>query len=841
MKLKRFLILSICCLLVFNSTVFDSHAIVDTFTVNLDIKREFNKASVVLDAEVATNNDVEITYTITPESVPASVVPDETPPKEVVLVIDKSGSMQWDVDGDKIYNWSSSSKARINIVKAAAKNFMTNISANSNIKVGIVGYSSSATVYSDLTDASGTTNSTYFENKIDSISAGGGTNIGDGIRKAYYMLGGVDLPNGADLPSDTVSDTSKFIILLTDGQPTVYTANSRDNDDYLFTESGGYSESSNSDGKSYATEFASKLNSSRIAGYEKKYFVAFSNAGNDLQSIAGNINDYKKAVTADDINNIYQDISYQIAAQVSASSVSFVDILPEGLTFISGDSRIVPDGRRLEADLGTVVYNLEGDMYVAEPITMKIIVRASMTGDYKFDDNESMVSYRNVDNERIAKPFSTTDIINYSIDPIKNVDVIRNNHASGNPENKFKLTWDLYSGAEKYKIYKEKPDGTDELVATIDDANTNEYEYIIDVNDDDSTPFKVVGELSNGQPTGAGTIDANTNPSILNLKVERENNTFIVTWDPVDGATGYNIRPQIRSTMGLPDSTPSHFTLIGGKVRYEYELLDPTTYTSFEDVIKFHVDGTKTDADIIGDISEEISLKQLVKTVITSNLKDYNYAKVESTEVGIKVDDNLPDGINLFDPVLKVKVILPENTNVPLEFTYPILKVDSVSDSFDANNNFIAYNNINRIQSTVSTLDTSATYYIKLNDYAGKALPKASELRLKMDFAIAFDSDDTGKINSAIVSQLRTYDNSIELYQIENNIERILTYFYTTKAASEVNNDVYNTKEMIQIQTSVMYNTTEKVIADDYVRDETVGFSTKYIEIDDITTISDEF
>ncbi len=46
---------------------------------------------------------------------------------------------------------------------------------------------------------------------------------------------------------------------------------------------------------------------------------------------------------------------------------------------------------------------------------------------------------------------------------------------------------------------------------------------------------------------------------------------------------------------------------------------------------------------------------------------------------------------------------------------------------------------------------------------------------------------------------------------------------------------------MIEMKTGFMYNSDVKVITDQLTRDVTIGISSEYIKLEDITNISDEF
>lgn len=104
---------------------------------------------------------------------------------DIVLSLDASGSM----DGTPI-----------NKTVEASEKFIESI-FEQDASIGVVSYDDEAMVISPFC-----TNQGYLNNTIQNINAGGGTNIEDGLRKAYEML-------------LTSTAKRKIILLMSDGQP----------------------------------------------------------------------------------------------------------------------------------------------------------------------------------------------------------------------------------------------------------------------------------------------------------------------------------------------------------------------------------------------------------------------------------------------------------------------------------------------------------------------------------------------------------------------------------------------------------------------------------------------
>lgn len=160
--------------------------------------------------------DILVSGKIVPEDFETAVQP-----KEIVLVLDTSGSMSEEIASNKkcteqkIFNYCIKhnkfgdhyeTSTRIAELKKAAKSFIDTMKDVPNLKIGIIKYASDATIVSDLKSASDLSLTTA----INGLNANGGTNIREGLRKATYLL------------NKGNSNANKTVVLMTDGNPTYY-------------------------------------------------------------------------------------------------------------------------------------------------------------------------------------------------------------------------------------------------------------------------------------------------------------------------------------------------------------------------------------------------------------------------------------------------------------------------------------------------------------------------------------------------------------------------------------------------------------------------------------------
>lgn len=139
----------------------------------------------------------------------------------VAFVLDKSGSMGDRMDGSSYsYDWHSNPfyHSRMKKMRDEAKRLIESLSENPNIYASIIPFDSTAngSYLMEPVRVNDTASSVMID-KINSLSANGGTNTGDGIRRGYHTIKQFN-----DNHDDW--DINNFMVILVDGVTTFYSA-----------------------------------------------------------------------------------------------------------------------------------------------------------------------------------------------------------------------------------------------------------------------------------------------------------------------------------------------------------------------------------------------------------------------------------------------------------------------------------------------------------------------------------------------------------------------------------------------------------------------------------------
>lgn len=185
---------------------------------------------------------VDDSGTLTYPAVALAYRTDEIPSSEqikvaVTMVLDTSGSMSFDMAGNPSPGYSGynsyifdANDVRIDHLRNRGQNLIDKFADMGNVDVSIIPFSKESKI---LTIPSGSGSNGFYNAKdnkeslkrlISGLSADGGTNTGDGIRRSYYQH--------LDYNTNNSGKVLNYTILLVDGNPTYYTKISSNNSNY---------------------------------------------------------------------------------------------------------------------------------------------------------------------------------------------------------------------------------------------------------------------------------------------------------------------------------------------------------------------------------------------------------------------------------------------------------------------------------------------------------------------------------------------------------------------------------------------------------------------------------
>lgn len=139
---------------------------------------------------------------------------------DIVLVLDRSGSMNFHMDGDhgNLFE-SDTSKERVKALVASVNAFLTTIQESSpDSRVAIVSYAGDATIDSNLVSVTDPSDSKNVNPVLTTVVNGlenrcnGGTQSGKGLQQAVNIFNSVSA-------SDSNYDNTRVTVLFTDGKP----------------------------------------------------------------------------------------------------------------------------------------------------------------------------------------------------------------------------------------------------------------------------------------------------------------------------------------------------------------------------------------------------------------------------------------------------------------------------------------------------------------------------------------------------------------------------------------------------------------------------------------------
>ncbi|MFW6231131.1 MAG: VWA domain-containing protein, partial [Nanoarchaeota archaeon] len=325
-------------------------------------------------------------------------------PVDVVLVIDVSGSMRYNVQGDELEDLATNER-RLGIAREAANSFIDLLSENPNNRVGIVTLGHEAEIVKGLTPLS---QASSIKRAVSSLKACGGTN--------YYL----PLVKAKDLlASEGKQGNQKAIIFLSDGKPTTSNTESPsdweqcnfrtrysgretvDGDSYQC--SGTYykdpSESRCSGGYADMHDIQAALAGSNQVKQEgiSLFTIGFGNAqqldGSLLRQMASDPSYFNFAGSQSGLESIYEEISTTITNTVANDVVVNLQ-LPEGLLFsgVHAEQSTASKPVGFSASDGILSWDI-GALAKGEQVGMSFVVEPQRPGTFPVGGSNAIADY----------------------------------------------------------------------------------------------------------------------------------------------------------------------------------------------------------------------------------------------------------------------------------------------------------------------------------------------------------------------------------------------------------------------------------------------------------------
>ncbi len=369
----------------------------------------------------------------------------EVPAKEIVLVLDVSGSMAEETDMECTnkrldryctshhssnpnhkregvnwqHNWVDNycvehnkvgkhNTTKISELKKAAKNFVDKMKNVPNLKIGIVAYSSNASIKKVdkeiLIDANKVND---LKEVINNLKADGGTNTGEGLRKATYLLS-----------TSKGKNANKTVVLMSDGVPTFYSYYYSYYYKYFYEEIDDSNPKFDGKGNELdddAVEYANIIGE-RIKESTNNVFSIGYGLGNEksepnktLKKIHESMGGTESNFFASDngaIDSVFQNIATEILATYAINNVKMDMNLKSGFSLKVGGNKV---------DIDNVLYKTDGKVkdgkvtYTADPVLFEFVIKSGVTGQHELFAR-STVSFPWKDNEIITAPVPSISV-----------------------------------------------------------------------------------------------------------------------------------------------------------------------------------------------------------------------------------------------------------------------------------------------------------------------------------------------------------------------------------------------------------------------------------------------
>ena len=382
------------------------------FAVEGDGSVQENSQTVIEKSETD-NNGVTFKKTATRTSattwdVQIDITPNEdikSAPLDVVLVLDTSPSMAWDLSGEEDSEPGWGEDSRLQTMKDAAYDLIDELAKVGNVNVGLVQFDGEA--HSEI------------ENGLISLDSNKSI---DTIKREIYKLtteghNGTNISDGLDTAGDVLEEngttgSQKVVILLSDGEP-----------NYPKKPHGpGWGSS-----EEYATYMA-KQSADTLRDVADIYTVGFlaADTADLLTYIAGDASRYYQAEKAADLVEAFTNIAYEITAMVNDDVGNDVKISGTPLVELNGQT--YKNGKLTVSDDNShLLWNPDEEEGISkgQTLTIKYTVTLKDSAETLYkkdqqDDKDQVVSVLvNKDAGLRYQITGQTDIYSIDLDPLQ--------------------------------------------------------------------------------------------------------------------------------------------------------------------------------------------------------------------------------------------------------------------------------------------------------------------------------------------------------------------------------------------------------------------------------------
>lgn len=331
------------------------------FGVDLDFSANKNSENLYLDQELTLN------YIITPKG----TLNLQRKPVSIVLIMDSSGSMaQIKINGRyQIIEKTDSRYVNTKMyyaVESAKKLIDSMYSKNmAGDKVGLVDFDTNVNYNNNnaLIDSNNQQNINILKNKIDNMYAEGGTNLEAGLLKAKEFF------------SSDLSGNDKYIILLTDGMPSLYF------DIYgnIVGKGSSYDETAGIEANNVAKELSKMGVKLNIIGIDTENGDVKKEYIDNLADLSGGSSYYTS--NPQSIDSLMQETYKIINKSVVYENITITQDMPSGLTAWSLPNGWKIENGRLTGYIDNIVFENKNNK-TPEPKEFTVKLKASKAGEY---------------------------------------------------------------------------------------------------------------------------------------------------------------------------------------------------------------------------------------------------------------------------------------------------------------------------------------------------------------------------------------------------------------------------------------------------------------------------